>query len=253
MDLTVIGSGTVVPHAERVCSSYFVKAGDARLLLDCGPGAVHHLARFGVGWDRLTHVIVSHFHTDHIGDLPALLFALKYGLAQPRREPLTIAGPLGMKALWQRFAEAFGEYMRDPGFKLTIRELTDGRELDVAGSIRLRAHATPHTDASLAYRVETAGATLAYTGDTGFSEELGAFLRQTDLLIAECSLPDRLAMESHLTPSRVAALARIAEPRRLLLSHVFPQLEGQDIAALVRQAGWSGDVDIAHDGMQLHV
>lgn len=253
MDLTVIGSGTVVPHAERVCASYFVEAGDARILLDCGPGAVHHLARFGAPWDRITHAVVSHFHTDHIGDLPTLLFALRYGLAAQRHEPLTILGPAGLEPLLDRLAAAFGTYMRDPGFELAVRELAHGSELDLGGSVRLRAHATPHTDASLAYRLETADATLAYTGDAGFSEELGAFLGGTDLLIAECSLPDALAMDSHLTPSRVAALARIAQPQHLLLTHIFPPLEGEDLPRLVRQAGWTGPIEVAYDGLRLRV
>ena len=112
MDITVVGSGTVVPSPDRVCASYFVANGDLRILLDCGPGALHHMARFAVPWSGLTHVVLSHFHNDHIGDLPILLFALKYGLPEPRREPLTIVGPVGTSDLLQRLANAWARMSR---------------------------------------------------------------------------------------------------------------------------------------------
>lgn len=275
MELTVVGSGTVVPSAERVCSSYFVDAGDARVLLDCGPGTVHHLARFGLPWSRLTHVVVSHFHTDHVGDLPMLLFALKHGL-RPRREgPLELVGPPGFRALVGRLAQAFGPYVLDPGFPLRVVEapagspaafpdapvaettlLEDdaglwtapGREL--APGLRLRCARTPHTDRSVAWRLD-GGRSIGYTGDTGYADDVADFLTGVDLLVAECSLPDEEALDTHLTPSRAARLASRAEPGRLLLTHVYPQLAGRDLPALVRAAGWEGDVAVATDGLRV--
>jgi len=254
MKITVVGSGTIVPDPERVCAGYYVETGTHRLLLDCGPGTLHHLARFGLPWDRLTHVALSHFHTDHIGDLPSLLFALKYGLAVPRRDELTILGPAGTGDLLERLGTAFGDYITDPGFPLRSQDLRSGEvvELD-QGRIRLRVHATPHTAASIAYRIETPAGTLGYTGDTGFSRELGEFLQGVDLLIAECSLPDEQAMDAHLTPTRVAALASLARPGRLLLTHVYPVFHGRDLVALVRDGGWDGEPHVAIAGMRFEL
>lgn len=253
MQITIVGSGTVVPHPERVCASYYVEMDDSRILLDCGPGAMHHMARFDLSWDCLTHVILSHFHTDHIGDLPILLFALKYGVATPRKDPLTIVGPEGTRLLLERLAAAFGDYMLDPGFPLGITEVTAGTIVRLGGTARILCHPTPHTEHSLAYRIESGAKVLGYTGDTGLSEELGRFFQGVDLLIAECSLPDELAMDTHLTPTRVAAIARIAEPDRLILTHVYPQLPAAELPRLVRQAGWTGSIVIAEDGMRLTV
>lgn len=253
MEVVVVGSGTVALQADRVCAGYWVRVGAHRLLFDCGPGTPHQLARFSLPWDHLTHVALSHFHTDHVAGLPLLLFAMRYGLAEPRTAPLTLAGPTGTGQLCERLADAFGEYMRDPGFPLEVRELADGAVLSLDADTRLRAHRTRHTESSIAYRLDSEDASIGYTGDTGMSESLGDFFRGVDLLIAECSLPDEQSIDSHMTPRRVAMLARLARPARLLVTHVYPQLERQDLHALIRGAGWDGPVVLANDGMRLDV
>lgn len=253
VQVVVIGSGTVALQADRVCAGYYVHAGEHRLLFDCGPGTPHQLARFGLPWDALTHVALSHFHTDHVAGLPLLLFAMRYGLADPRRAALALAGPPGTTQLRERLADAFGEFIRDPGFEIEMREMDDGDIWTLDPDTRLRAHRTRHTESSIAYRLETPGGTIGYTGDTGMSESLGEFFSDVDLLIAECSLPDEQGIDSHMTPSRVAMLARLSRPARLLVTHVYPQLERLDLATLIRAGGWDGPVLLARDGMRLEL
>jgi ribonuclease BN (tRNA processing enzyme) len=249
-ELTVVGSGTAAPHPRRVGASFHVRREGVRLLLDCGPGALHHLARFALPWDRLTHVALTHFHTDHIGDLPALLFALRYTLPVPRQEALTIIGPAGTRALLERLAAAFGPYVLEPGFPLVVEEIGGEAPLPLAPGVELRAAPTPHTAASVAYRLETPSGALGYTGDTGASEALGDLFEGVHFLITECSLPDEHAMATHLTPARAAALARRARPARLLLTHLYPPLEGRDVPALVRASGWGGPTEVVEDGFR---
>jgi ribonuclease BN (tRNA processing enzyme) len=74
-----------------------------------------------------------------------------------------------------------------------------------------------------------------------------------DLLIAECSLPDELGMDTHLTPSRLAALARVALPKRILITHLYPQLPRQEVISLVQRAGWDGEMLLAEDGLRLEL
>lgn len=265
MELTVVGSGTVVPAPDRVCSGYWVRAAGRRMLLDCGPGVTHHLARFGLPWPELDYLVLSHFHTDHVGGIPALLFALKHGLSAPRTTPLEVVGPTGTRRLLEAMASAFGDYLLDPGFPLIVREVDpgDGADRDpvksgtdaaeIAPGLFLRASQARHTPEALCWRVESRGAALAYSGDTGFAPGLARFFRGAALLVCECSLPDELAMETHLTPTSLARIAEPAGPGILVVTHVYPQLARQDVEGQLRAAGWSGRTILARDGLTLEV
>ncbi|HUH12845.1 MAG TPA: MBL fold metallo-hydrolase, partial [Longimicrobiales bacterium] len=117
----------------------------------------------------------------------------------------------------------------------------------------LRCAPTPHTDSSVAWRLDGPEGSVGYTGDTGYADAVADFLAGVDLLVAECSLPEEEAMETHLTPARLARLAVRAAPARLVATHVYPQLASADLAALVRSAGWDGPFTRAEDGLRLRV
>jgi ribonuclease BN (tRNA processing enzyme) len=248
--LTVVGSGTAAPEPDRVCAAFFIEAADVRVLVDCGPGATHHLARFRLPWQRLDHVVISHFHNDHIGDVPMLLFALMWGTDERRTAPLNVWGPAGLRDRLAAMARAFGDHVRDPGFPVHVHEVQPGDRAELDGGLAFTSIHTPHTEESLAYRFDDAsGASLGYTGDTGPSEDVARFLAGVDLLLAECSVPDPEAMEMHLHPTALAAMARTASPGRLVVTHVYPRLDRQDVLALVRAAGWTGPLVRATDGL----
>lgn len=265
MNLTILGSGTVVPDPDSTCAAYHLEAGALSILLDCGPGAVHRMARFGVDWTGLTHILLSHFHTDHIGDLPGLFFAFRHA-SRERTLPLTVLGPVGTRERLSRMASAFDGSILDPGFPLEIRELAGDESLDLDADTRLHAIRTPHTENSIGYRIETPDASFGYTGDTGYpgatgdlhegagtpsGPALGRFFRGVDILLAECSLPDSDSVPMHLTPTTAAALARAAAPKTLVLSHIYPILSRDALPARVRDAGWTGRLVIARDGVRV--
>src|SRR6185312_6646259 len=75
---------------------HWVSRGNLKILFDCGAGALHRLAQFGLPWHQISHVVLSHFHPDHWGELPMLVYALKYTTVPPRTEPLVILGPTGV-------------------------------------------------------------------------------------------------------------------------------------------------------------
>lgn len=252
MRLTVIGCGTAVPDAERVASGYLVETAGACVLLDCGPGVVHGLARANAPWPHLTHVALTHFHNDHIGDIPALFFALKHGLRPKREAPLRLLGPPGTAALVRALPDALGAHVRDPGFPLDVVEIAGDEVLDLGGA-RLHVYRTAHAESSVAYRVERDGAGIGYTGDTGPDDALARRLAGCDVLVCECSLPEDEEMPSHLTPTTAARFARIAQPGLLVLTHAYPQLDRGTLAAHVERAGWKGETRIAFDGLVLDV
>lgn len=247
---TVLGSGTLLPDDGRRSPAHLLEGPGLRALLDCGSGTLHGLDRHGADWRGLTHVVFSHYHADHIGDLAPLLFALKHGIRPGRDDPLTILGPPGLRDVLEGLRRAFGEFVEDPGFPLRVREL--GREASWDrgdGVVRLRLRPTPHTEGSVAQRWEIGGRVAGYTGDTGPDPGLGDFFAGADLLVAECSVPDDSAMDTHLTPSDVAEIARAAQPGLLVLTHAYPPLVPGALPDLVRRAGYTGRVEAGRDGL----
>lgn len=215
--------------------------------MDCGAGTMHRLAQLGLPWQRLTHVALTHFHNDHVGELPALLYAMKWGQERHREEPLAIYGPVGTRRLLQGLASGLGDWVIEPGFPLEIREIGPAERVDLAGDLELATHRTPHTGESLALSLEVPGARLVYTGDTGPSDALADWARGCDLLLAECSLPDSRALDIHLTPRHAGRLAQLAAAKLLVLTHLYPPVEELDVAAQVAEH-FAGPVVIARDG-----
>ncbi|HEX8116170.1 MAG TPA: ribonuclease Z, partial [Pyrinomonadaceae bacterium] len=170
MRLTVLGSGTSVPHPRRSASAHWVEAKGGTLLLDCSGPAVHRMAEEGLDWANLDAVWVSHFHLDHVGGLAPFLFGTKHAPpTRGRRKPFNVYGPRGTKRLLQSFDEAGGYKLFEQPFPLEVREVSPGAEFEMLNGLRAATLSTPHTSESLALRLtDRRGASLGYTSDTGF-------------------------------------------------------------------------------------
>lgn len=250
MRLTTVGTGTAAPWPGRVQSGHLIDAGNVRLLMDCGSGIATRLADLRIEWQTITHLAITHFHADHIVDIPTLLYAWRYGQLPPRSEPLDIIGPAGTVQLLSRLAAIFGDDLLALGYPLSIRELAPRDSLALADGAHLRCTKVPHTEESMAYSVEVGGRRIVYTGDTGPDGALGAWAHGCDILLAECSLPDAMAITTHLTPTQCGALGAAAEPGVLALTHFYPPVEAVDIRGEVATR-FGGRVVLATDGWSL--
>jgi ribonuclease BN (tRNA processing enzyme) len=252
MRLTTLGTGTIALSPSRACAGYLVEAGEVRLLLDCGSGVARRLAELALPWPDVTHVALSHFHIDHHGDLPTLLFAWRYGILPARSAPLTVIGPPGTADLMARLAAAYGSWVLDPGFPVTVTEIAPGSPVALGPGASLESFKVPHTGESVAYSVTAGTRRLVYTGDTGFAPALAEWARGCDVLLCECSLPEAMAIPEHLTPEQCGALAESAGPGRLVLTHLYPPVEDVNLSAAVA-ARYSGPVTVARDGWQTDI
>jgi len=252
--LTVLGSGTSVPHPRRSSSAHWLDAGVGTLLLDISGPAIHRMAEEHLDWANLDAVWVSHFHLDHVGGLAPFLFGTKYApQTRERRKPLTIFGPRGTEKLLRRFDEAGDYKLFTQPFPLEVRELAPRTEFEVFDSLRAETFSTPHTSESLALRLtDGSGTSLVYTSDTGFTEALAGFARAADLFLMECSFFRRKPVRTHLELEDAMRLARLSGARRVMLAHLYPEWDGLDIADEARRF-WDGEVIEARDGLRLDV
>jgi ribonuclease BN (tRNA processing enzyme) len=254
MRLTVLGSGTSVPHPRRSASAHWLETEAGAMLLDCSGPAVHRMAEEGCDWAGLDAVWVSHFHLDHVGGLAPFLFGTKHApQTVSRRKPLTVFGPRGTEKLLRRFDEA-GDYgLFEQPFPFEVREVAPRAEFEPLPGLSASAFSTPHTSESLALRLDDRdGASLVYTSDTGFAEALAGFARAADLLLMECSFFREKPFELHLELSEAMGLARLSGARRVMLSHLYPEWDGVDIAAEAKRL-WDGETVEARDGLRLNI
>ena len=254
MRLTVLGSGTSVPHPRRSSSAHWLDAPGGSLLLDISGPAIHRMAQEALDWANLDAVWVSHFHLDHCGGLAPFLFGTKHApQTRERRRALTVFGPRGTERLLRRFDEAGGYKLFEQPFPLEVREVAPRAEFDLFAGLRAETFSTPHTAESLAIRLtEPGGASLVYTSDTGYTEALAAFARRADLFLMECSFFRSKPVETHLELADAMRLAALASPRRVVLAHLYPEWDGVDIAAEAQKL-WDGEVIGAQDGLRLDV
>jgi len=249
--LTILGAGTCALTTERACSGYWVEAGSVRLRLDAGAGTMHAMTRFGLPWETITHQFISHFHLDHCGELPGLLWCFRFGRRAPRTAPLEILGPVGLRALLEQTSTLYGANLFDQDFPVTIRELRPGEAVTLGDDLTLRVGKTVHTEESLAVRVESGGRAIGYTGDAMWSDDLPRLLGGVDVLVAECSYVDLPSGSRHLDSADNARLGREAGARRLVPTHFYFDPDGERLAERVAAAGYGGDITVARDGLTI--
>ncbi len=248
--LTVLGSGTGWPRADRAAPGYLVEGRLARLLVDPGPGSLHQLARAGGDARALDAVLVSHRHLDHASELGPMLFALR-NPAYRRSRPLLLAGGPGLRAHYRRLRALHGTWVDPAGYRLRIVEGSRWRA--EIGDLAVQAGPVPHIPGAVGFRIMSRdGAALAYSGDTEEGPGLVDLARGADLLLTECSAPDRAPIPKHCTPSMVGRMAKAAGVGRVLLTHFYPGVDPRQAIATVRRIA-RAPVSAAQDGLVVTV
>lgn len=254
MKLTILGSGTAVPHPLRSSSAYWLETESGSLLLDCGASAVHRMAQEKLDWAQLDAVWISHFHLDHVGGLAPFLFGTRNAPEmRERRKPLKIFGAKGLEKLVKAF-DAANEYklFKQP-FPVEITEVEPLEKFEILSGAAAVALKTPHTDESLAIHIRHSEKTFVYTADTGFTMTLGDFARKVDLLLIECSFYRDKPTEKHLQLGEVMHLARYAEPKRVVLTHLYAEWDAVDLAREAAKFSPPCEVIEARDGLTFNI
>jgi ribonuclease BN (tRNA processing enzyme) len=254
MKLVILGSGTSVPHARRASSASWLETESGSLLLDVSPDAAHRMAQEGLDWPNLDAIWVSHFHLDHLGGLTPFLFSTKWApQTRARRKPLKIYGAKGLRKLFDAINSANDYELLDQSFEILIIEVEPGREFEVLPELSAKTFSTPHTRESLAIRfTDNRGASLVYTSDTGYSEELIQFSKGANVLLMECSFRKNKPVLTHLELADAMRLARACEPQKLVLTHLYPDWDNFDLVTEAK-ALWPGETIEANDGLRLSV
>jgi ribonuclease BN (tRNA processing enzyme) len=136
-----------------------------------------------------------------------------------------------------------------------LREFTAGHRLEI-GPFQVDTWALPHFVPNAGIRLTVDDQVLAYTGDTGPSDDIAVMARGADVLLAEATFTDRVLPArdaAFLSTARQAGEhAARADARRLVLTHLWP---GTDPAAAraAAQRAYVADLDVATPGLTLNL
>lgn len=251
MELIVLGSGSSIPHRTRGSAGYLVSGGGRMILVDVGLGTLQKLAALAIPLTEPDAAAFTHLHLDHTAELAPLLFALRNpGIA--RKKTLTLLGAPGFRDFFTKLRRMYDTWVDPLGYPLEIEEI-DGGPVSLGG-FTLWAFPVSHTPQSVAYRVEDPadGKTIAFSGDTDVCEGLVEAARGADLAVFECSFPNGRKAEGHLIPGEAGEIASRSGAKRLLLTHFYPECDGEDILGQCRDR-YAGEILLAEDLLRVFV
>lgn len=257
MQLIVLGAGTSVFHPQRAAPAFWLQTEQGSLLLDCSADAPHRMAQEELDWPNLDAIWISHLHLDHCGGLASLLFGMKHApQTRSRKKPLHIFGCAGTEKLLAAIDDAHDYRLSELPFPLDLTEVPANESsspFEILSGLTADVISTPHRPESLALRVaDDRGTAIVYSSDTGFSEEVARFARHADLFLLECSFYRNKPIQTHLELADAMRMSAIAEPRKVVLTHLYPEWDGVDLEGEAKKL-WPGETIAAHDGLRIEV
>lgn len=221
LQVQFVGCGDAFGSGGRFNTCFHLVGTSTNLLIDCGASSLVAMKQFGIERNAIQAILVTHFHADHFGGVP--FFLLDAQFFSKRRAPLTIVGPPGLAAWFERVMEtAFpGSAAAPRKFALHLQEIAAGETLAV-GEVTVRAWQALHGPPGgpyLLYRIEAEGRSVTYTGDTEWTPDIVEAAREADLFIAEAYFRDR-AVATHLNLAAIEAHLADIRPKRLILTHM---------------------------------
>ncbi len=249
LTVTVCGSAGTHVGSGRACSSYLVTAGGHRLLLDIGNGSLANTQRV-CDVAALDAVLVSHQHPDHFVDVYSLYYALRF---HPEGQKTVAAyGPDGTaEFISQLLATDTTERLREV---VRFEVVASGETVGI-GPMQVTFYGANHPVPTLAARVETDDAVVAYSADSAPSDEIVACARDADLFICDATWLERmrpLPHDIHMTGAEAGRAAAAAGAKRLLITHVLPSLDPVEVAAEAARE-YPGEVLIARDLQEIQL
>ncbi len=240
MKVTILGCGTASLDLKKHESGYLLGHDGKYYLFDSGAGTAYRLLEVGVKVTDIEVIFYTHFHNDHINDLPAILWSSNFHDNSRSRE-LNLYGPHGFKDYCNILLEKITVSSKSFKFPIDVQEVTN-KEFSVGG-LNIKTQELKHFG-NIAYRVEADGKVLVYSGDTEYCKEIEEIAREADVLILECGVAK--AGEPHLVPEECGIVAKNANVKKLILTHMYPELDNVDVISIVKK-NFDGEIELAED------
>ena len=237
-NITLLGTGTCQIEYERRASSVLIQLDGMTVLFDCGHGVVQRLLGVGVHHNELTHIVVSHFHPDHVSDLIPFLHAGAWSRRNPRTTDLHIYGPPGIQRIIDGFRDIFGvSGLQQATYDILVHEVA-GERFSI-GAYEFDFISLPPAG-NHGLRFVWHDRCYAITGDSYFHEHEITFLHKVDLAIID---------SGHLEDDEIVQLAAASQAKTIICSHLYREIDAQKLRTLAEEAGYEGTILVGRDLM----
>jgi len=251
--VTVLGSGNPWPTRAQASASILVEVGNPErdvFVFDLGTGSLSNYASLKLPVNKLNKVFLTHLHADHMGDLLTLSGSFsKIGRADG---PVSVWGPSGSEPRLgtRHFVEAIEEALAwdtaagngaiNPDSMRIVANESDFSKTQVvyeANGVTVTSFPVVHCiDGAVGYRLDFAGLSFAYSGDTRPCWPLVRACEGVDVLIHECFPPaaalaaaSGLSIEratialtaAHTSPEAAGKVFQLVKPRLACLWHTL--------------------------------
>ena len=240
IEITLLGTGSPLPSADRAGPSTLVRAGGKVFLFDAGRAVGLRLTASGVVAPMLSAVILTHLHSDHITDLNDVVTSR--WVMSPEPNPLPVIGPVGTQVVVDAILAMLGP---DIGYRIAHHDdMTDGPQPVVAESsggvvfdedgVRIVAAATDHrpVEPTLGYRIEHDGQAVVIGGDGVPCAGLDELCAGADAYVQTVLREDLVrqvpfqrfldTIDYHSTVQQAAETAQRAGVKTLVFTHPVP-------------------------------
>ncbi len=241
MEVLFLGTGDAFCSGGRNQTCIMVQHEQYRLLLDCGATSLKAMKSEGVATESISTIVITHFHGDHFGGLPYLLLEGHY--IENRRHPLTIVGPPGIAQRVLDLTQQVypGVDVKDFSYALEFIEFQE--QIIETGPVTLSTWPVVHAPESLPHAVKLGlgGKKLAFSGDTGWTNNLYDVAAKADLFVCECNFYHTM-LPTHLSYKTIEQERSGFDCERIILNHLGPEM-------LVNLDKCS--LPLAHDGLKI--
>ncbi|MGV9323602.1 MBL fold metallo-hydrolase [Streptosporangium sandarakinum] len=244
MKVTIVGCSGSFPGPDSPSSCYLLEAEGFRMLLDFGNGSLGALQRH-IGLYDVDAICLSHLHADHCLDMCSYHVVRTYSPKGPHPR-VPVHAPADAP---RRLARAY-DMPAEPGMETSFDFAPLAPGTFEVGPFRVTAAPMNHPVETYGFRVSYGGRSVAYSADTGETDELVRLAAGADLLLCEASFPDvpGLPADLHLTGRQAAEHAARAEAGTLVLTHLVPWHDPARILDDASRAGFPGRMELARSG-----
>lgn len=293
LHIFLLGTGGPMNNPVRVASSIAIIAAGEMILFDIGPGSYRNADILRLPTQNLSMVFLTHFHSDHIGDLGE---ANMLSWVNGRENPLEVYGPKGVDKVVNGFSMA---YELDTGYRIAhhgseILSLKNSKMISKEiiinnpsekqlcfdrNGLQVFAFQVDHSPIkpALGYRIEYEGNVIVITGDTIKTDNLVEQCRNADLLFSEAisfKMLDNIIVGArqqgsprfakilkdiqnyHMNPITAAKLANDSEAKKLIIVHITPPLINEKVEMLYIMGMneiFKGDIILGKDNMKFRL